>query len=284
MFGPRFLAVVVVVALAAAWHAPVAAATAKPVPAKPCPEPPLSSDFDPTDPASVRRNVKGASRIVLALGMTRHERLRALLARGENPNVCVLGTSVLTLSAASGDIEEVEILLDGGADPDRPKDSMGGTPLLMALNLGHFDVARLLIERGADVRAATNGKVTSLMELADSLPPPALHQEQLDLAETLVKRGVPIDERREGPRTTALMMASIHGNKELVQLLLRLGGDPRLEDNKGQTALAFALKKGHADVAALLSAASPSPAPTTASVACATSQAGPCPPEPRKSP
>ncbi len=282
MRGPRLLAALV--ALAATWHAAFAAATAKPVPAKPCPEPVLSADFDPTDPASVRRNIKGASRIVLALGMTRHERLRALLARGENPNVCVLGNSVLTLSAASGDVEEVQILLDGGADPDRPKDSMGGTPLLLALNLGHFDVARLLIARGADVRAATSGKVTSLMELADALPPPVLHAEQLDLAETLVKRGVAIDERRAGPGTTALMMASIHGNKDLVQLLLRLGADPRLEDNKGQTALSFAQKKGHSEVAELLSAAVASPASTLQAAACNASQTQPCPAEQRKSP
>ena len=262
----------------------LAATKAKPVPSKPCPERPLSADYDPSDPASVSKHLRTAPRIVLALGLTRHEQLRALLARGENPNVCVLGSSVLALSAASGDVEEVEILLDGGADPDRPKDSQGGTPLLLALNLGRFDVARLLIARGADVRAATSGKVTSLMELADALPPPALHAQQLDLAETLVKGGVAIDERRAGPGTTALMMASIHGNKDLVQLLLRLGADPRLEDNKGQTALAFARKKGHTDVAELLSVASAPPAATLQAAACTASQAQPCPPEQRKSP
>lgn len=281
MRGLRFLALSA--ACMAASHAAWAATPTRPV-AAPCPEPPLSSDVDPADPASVKRHLKGAPRIVLALGLTRHEQLRALLARGENPNVCVLGSSVLTLSAASGDAEEVEILLDGGADPDRPRDSAGGTPLLMALGLGHFDVARLLIARGADVRATTSGRLTSLMELADALPTPALHAEQLDLAEALVKRGVPIDERREGPGTTALMIAAIHGNKDLVQLLLRLGADPALADNKGQTALAFARRKGHADVAQLLSAAIPSPAPTTESVACATSQAGPCLMEKRNSP
>lgn len=278
----RRLLLAALVALTAACLPGWAATKARPLPSKPCPERPLSADYDPSDPVSVRKNLRSAPRIVLALGLTRHEQLRALLARGENPNVCVLGSSVLALSAASGDVEEVEILLDGGADPDRPKDSLGGTPLLLALNLGHFDVARLLIARGADVRAATNGKVTALMELADALPPPALHAEQLDLAETLVKRGVAIDERRAGPGTTALMMASIHGNKDLVQLLLRLGADPGLADNKGQTALTFARKKGYADVAELLSAASSSPRSTLQAAACTASQTQPCPPEQRK--
>ena len=222
-----------------------------------------------------------APRIVLALGLTRHEQLRSLLAQGENPNECVLGNSVLTLSAASGDVEEVQILLDGGADPNLPRDSMGGTPLLMALDLARFDVARLLIARGADIRVATDGNVTSLMELADALPPPALHAEQLALAEMLVNSGVSIDALRVGPRTTALMMAAIHGNTYLVRLLLKLGANPSLEDNKAQTALTFALKKGHADVAALLSAAGASPTMLAEPADCAASPAGPCPIEQR---
>jgi ankyrin repeat protein len=244
----------------------------------------LAADYDPSDPESVRKTFRTAPRIVLALGLTRHEQLRSLLARGENPNVCVLGNSVLTLSAASGDVEEVEILLDGGADPNLPRDAMGGTPLLMALDLARFDVPRLLIARGADVRMATDGNVTSLMELADALPPPPLHAEQLALAEVLVNRGVPIDALRDGPRTTALMMAAIHGNTDLVRLLLKLGANPGLEDNKGQTALTFALKKGHADVAAVLSAAGPSPTMPAEPSGCAASPAGPCPTEERRSP
>lgn len=272
-----------IVALMAACGLVHAASVPKPVPAKPCAEPPLSSDFDPADPQSLRKHLRAAPRILLAMGPTRHEQLRALLARGENPNVCIAGFSILTLAAASGDLEEVEILLDGGADPDRPKDSIGGTALLMALDQAHFDIARLLIDRGADARAATAGNMTSLIKLAGASPAPGLQAEQLDLAEMIVNRGVPVDARLAGPHTTALMMAAIRGNTGLVQLLLRLGADPGLADSKGQTALAFALKKGHADVARLLSAAAPS-AVAAGTVACAASAAGPCPNEPRNSP
>ena len=272
-----------IAALMAACGLVQAASVARPVPSKPCAEPPLSSEFDPADPRSLNKHLGTAPRIVLAMGLTRHEQLRALLARGENPDVCIVGFSILTLAAASGDLEEVEILLDGGADPDRPKDSIGGTPLLMALDLAHFDIARLLIDRGADVRAATNGNMTSLIKLAGASPAPGLQSEQLDLAETIVDRGVPIDARLAVPHTTALMMAAIRGNAGLVQLLLRLGADPRLQDDKGQTALAFALKKGHADIAQLLSAAAARPA-AAGIVACAASAAGPRPTEPRNSP
>lgn len=236
----------------------------KPVPVAVCPESALSSSYDPSDPESVRKAFKTAPRIVLAMGLTRHEQLRALLARGENPNVCVLGASVLTLAAASGDAEEVEILLDGGAHPDHPTDSLGGTPLLMALGMGHWEVARLLLARGANAQAATEGGMTSLIELSGSYPSPtAQWAEQAALAANLIDRGAGVDDQLVGPRTSALMMAAIRGNKELVQLLLRRGADPRLEDRKGQTALTFATKKGHVAVAEVLAAAMASTTPAS---------------------
>lgn len=236
----------------------------KPLQMATCPETPQSLAYDPSDPKSVRKAWKGAPRIVLALGLTRHEQLKALLARGETPNVCVLGASVLTLSAASGDIEEVEILLDGGADPDRPTDALGGTPLLMALDLGHWDVARLLLARGANPKAMTTGHMTSLIKLSGSWPSaPAQRAEQVALAAYLIDHGVGVDDQLSGPGTSALMMAAIRGNEELVQLLLQRGADPRLEDRRGQTALAFTARKGHAAVAEVLASALASAAPAS---------------------
>jgi ankyrin repeat protein len=230
----------------------------RPAPVASCPASPLASSYDPSNPESVRKVWKTAPRIVLAMGLTRHEQLKALLARGEDPNVCVLGASVLTLATASGDLEEVQILLDGGALPDRPTDSAGGTPLLTALGMGQWEVARLLLARGADAQAATEDRMTSLIELSGAYPsPPARRGEQAALAADLIDRGVGVDDQSIGSRTSALMMAAIRGNKELVQLLLRRGADPRLADRKGRTALDFASKKGHPDVVEVLSAATP---------------------------
>lgn len=236
----------------------------KPLRMATCPETPQSVAYDPSDPESVRKGWKGAPRIVLALGLTRHELLKALLARGENPNVCVLGSSVLTLSAASGDLEEVEILLDGGADPDHPTDALGGTPLMMALDLGHWDVARLLMARGANPKSVTSGHMTSLIKLSGSWPSePAQRGEQVALAADLIDHGVGVDDQLSGPGTSALMMAAIRGNEELVQLLLHRDANPRLEDRKGQTALDFATRKGHAVVAEVLASAMVSTAPAS---------------------
>ena len=218
------------------------------------------------------------------MGRDRHDRLRALLAHGVDPNVCLLGFSVLELAAASGDLEEVKILLDAAANPDVPLNSEGGTPLLTALALGKFEIAWLLIERGADVRIAADGNITALYELASAIAPPEQYVEQAALARRILDSGVAVDAAMGKPRITALMMAAIHGSKPMVQVLLDSGANPSLEDNKGQTALTFALKKGHADVAALLSAAGASPTMPAKPADCAASSAGPCPIQQRKSP
>jgi hypothetical protein len=240
-----------------------AAAKARPAGVARCAEVAATPGLDPVDPDSVRRHWRNGPAIVLAMGADRHEKLRQLLARGENPNVCLLGFSVLALAVTSGDLDEVGILLDAGADPNLPKDSNGGTPLLNALEMGRFDIARLLIARGADVHAAADGNVTALYELASAVPLPERQAEQLDLARTLVDRGVPVDAAMGAPHVTALMMASIRGNGPLVQMLLAHGADPGLRDNKGRTALSFALKKGHAEVAQILSVATSSATPAS---------------------
>lgn len=242
------------------------AAAPRPVANQRCPEPALSGNFDPGDLESVRKHLGTAPRIVLAMGLDRHDQLRELLDRGENPNVCVLGSSVLALAAASGDTEEVEILLDGGASLEAPKDSEGGTAFLMALGLGRYDVARLLMARGADVLAAADGNRNALFEIATSVPSPGFREARLELAETLLARGVALNVPVGAARTTPLMMAAIRGDLELVQLFLQHGADASLQDRHGTTALAFAQRKGHARIAELIStaAAAPGGAPSSA--------------------
>ncbi|MBR6975284.1 MAG: ankyrin repeat domain-containing protein, partial [Ottowia sp.] len=54
----------------------------------------------------------------------------------------------LTYSALRGDIKNVRCLLDSGVDPNTS--DPGGTALMAAVNNGHTETVRLLIERGAD--------------------------------------------------------------------------------------------------------------------------------------
>jgi ankyrin repeat protein len=76
-------------------------------------------------------------------------------------------------AASSDDADVARVLIDGGADIDMPDGSIG-TPLENAVGYGCWNVARLLVERGARVDnlwvAAALGLVDRLRELISARP------------------------------------------------------------------------------------------------------------------
>ena len=65
---------------------------------------------------------------------------------------------------------------------------------------------------------------------------------------TLVKQGVPIDERATSVRWTALHAAAALNNAVAVSVLLRHGADPNTYDIDGDTPLITAASLGHTEV------------------------------------
>ena len=73
------------------------------------------------------------------------------------------GWTALHLVACKGDVDEVERLLAAGANVDArtttnfgQRSARNSTPLIMAARFYHFDVMRLLLDRGADIDACDN--------------------------------------------------------------------------------------------------------------------------------
>src|SRR5207237_8998797 len=102
------------------------------------------------------------------------EVVRTLLAAGAEPNAPMLGGNAyetpLHWAASSDDVEVARALIDGGADIEALGASIaGGTPLDDAVGYGCWQVARLLVERGARVdrlwQAAALGMRSRLEEL-----------------------------------------------------------------------------------------------------------------------
>lgn len=222
-------------------------------------------DFNPASVASVQaaaaQTATGdAQTLLLALGKDRRESLKRLLARKLDPNVCVLGMPLLSISAVSGDQEEVLLLMDGGARADQLRSADGATPLLHALAAARFDVAKLLLSRGADARSATDAGTTSLHELALATirKGSAEQAQQLLIAQDLILRGVPLQSQSGANRTTPLMMAAVAGNYELVALLLDKGADPNMKNTRGDTASGMARKRKFDDIAQLIERATAS--------------------------
>ena len=97
-----------------------------------------------------------------------------LIAAGADPNAPVLGSwhseTPLHWAASSDDVDVAAALIDGGADIEATGASIaGGTPLDDAVGYGCWQVARLLVQRGARVdklwHAAALGMLARIEEL-----------------------------------------------------------------------------------------------------------------------
>ena len=108
------------------------------------------------------------------------EAAAALIDAGADPSVPVEGSwhaeTPLHWAASSDDVEVARALIDGGADIEATGASIaGGTPLDDAVGYGCWQVARLLVGRGARVdrlwHAAALGMTSRVNELLAASPP-----------------------------------------------------------------------------------------------------------------
>jgi len=110
------------------------------------------------------------------------------------------GLSALLFAARQGYIDAAKALLDGGADINQPNAGDKTSPLLISIINGHYDLAMMLIQRGARVNdAAFNGvaplfAVLNLQWAPKSLyPSPKAYQQQkttyLELMQALLDKG-----------------------------------------------------------------------------------------------
>ncbi|NUN97395.1 MAG: ankyrin repeat domain-containing protein, partial [Candidatus Omnitrophica bacterium] len=65
------------------------------------------------------------------------------------------GKSPLHFATAMGSTEAMTALLDAGAPVDSREGAWGQTPLMWAANYDRVEAVRLLIARGADIRAVS---------------------------------------------------------------------------------------------------------------------------------
>ncbi len=156
----------------------------------------LARGFDPNTP-----NEKGDAGILVAL-QSEAPKSAMLLAKAAQTNVNVqnqLGETPLMLAAINNQLELAKVLIERGADVNRE----GWTPLHYAATKGHREMMRLLLENDAYIDSeSANG-------------------------------------------TTPLMMAAFSTSPLAVKLLLEEGADPTLVNHGNASALDIALSKDH---------------------------------------
>jgi ankyrin repeat protein len=168
------------------------------------------------------------------------------------------GQTALYVASSHGYAELVHSLLDRGADLNAVCDDWDEdgydvklTPLLVALKMGRLEIARLLLESGADVeRRGSPGPNALYMASSHG------HAEFVRL---LLDRGVDSnvacdDWDKEGNAAdfTPLLVASQNDMLEVARLLLEQGADSNYQDDSGQSALHLASRHPSSDLARLL--------------------------------
>jgi ankyrin repeat protein len=122
-------------------------------------------------------------------------------------------------------------------------DDVGYTPLHWALIRENWDIAKLLIGKGADVNIqGTDGGLPLHC---------AANHENTEIIELLIKEGAQIDVKNLWGNTP-LCLASQRGCNKTVQFLISKGADFSAKSNEGWTALHYAYKCGHKEVQKIL--------------------------------
>jgi ankyrin repeat protein len=167
--------------------------------------------------------------------------VRTLLGRGFDPDTLdPKGLSGLYLALREPAPKVAAALIEWPKTNVEIRTRDDESPLMMAALKGQLELARKLIDRGADVNktgwtplhyAATGGHL-AIMEL-------------------LLEHHAYID--AESPNgTTPLMMAAQYGSIDAVKLLLAAGADARLKNQLGLSAIDFAYRVNRTEAAELI--------------------------------
>jgi ankyrin repeat protein len=165
------------------------------------------------------------------------------------------GFTALHYAARDGFADAAAMLIDAGMDINRPSDGDRSTPMLVAILNGQYDIARTLLDRGANPNLRSDDGVAPLFAVLNNewalrtwYPQPTAGAQQrasyLDLMEALLKRGADPNTRTlshiwyaayntgrmgvEFVGATPFWRAAYALDVEAMRLLLRYGADPNI--------------------------------------------------------
>lgn len=182
--------------------------------------------------------------------------LRVLLDAGAAPNLCgPLGYSLLQWVSSLGLLDDVALLLDAGASVDSPRGPKGETALVASLENGHYDIANLLLNHGADpqvVYANGSSNVFFAMIARTTARRKSL-DEELRMMRLILLHGGDINWKSSNEDgKTPIQFAALSGDAVLTEAFLLAGADPSITDNNGRNALFYASNSGDKDCMQLI--------------------------------
>ena len=177
------------------------------------------------------------------------------------------GLTALVISARDDSFEAAKALIELKADVDKTSGDES-SPVLVAVQNGHYRIADLLVAAGADLNKQ-NDRGWSPLYLAvkhrtvetGTIPVPNIDQ-AMPFVKVLLAKGVNVNVRskanteiRNGQRATWLaedgatpfLRAALCGDIEIMKMLLSAGADPNIATTDGTTPLMAAAGVGYSD-------------------------------------
>lgn len=182
----------------------------------------------------------------------------------------VTGRTPVCFAAGEGSLSMVSLLLDHGADPVT-RDGMGVSPLYTAVLNDNFEIAKILLKKGALIdsprlllRAVENGNwdITDLLVKAGACAntkwafcslASAVQRGKTEMAKLMLEHGA--DPNISVPNSAVplpIIIAAETGNAEMAELLLDHGADPNITDGDGRYALTEAVSSKNIPIIKLL--------------------------------
>lgn len=172
-------------------------------------------------------------RLLVAIQNNDEQQVSLLLEQGVDSDIRFLTGAqkrpAICLCTERGNPNMVELLVKWGCSINQ-SDSLGFTPLHIAVNHGHTHLVHLLLKNRANVRAVTSLGYTPLHLAAQRL--------SVEIIEMLLGAGSEL-ERADREGKTALVHACIHGNSEIIQYLVSLRANVNACDIFGNSPLMF---------------------------------------------
>lgn len=173
------------------------------------------------------------------------------------------GLSVLSVAAIYGNLNMVKFLISVGANVNLPNGKDDVTPIMQAIDNGHFTVAKYLISAGANINtpntagdtalavAASYGQVNAVdfllanhakVDIADKDGLTALYYaasgNYLEVVKHLIAHGADVNWVSNHKNYHSILgIAALEGNLDVVKYLVHAGANVNLHENDGSTPL-----------------------------------------------
>lgn len=181
------------------------------------------------------------------------KKINELLDRGIDINATPEGfpSTVLFIACSFEGYEDIaSLLISRGADVNF-KGRDGKTPIMWAAD-NSLATTKVLLKSGANVNAKADDGMTALIQCVFGILSKKVTTDVLDL---LLKNGANINAALIGtdtPGWTALLFASINGDYDLVNYLIRHGANVNHTSDQGATPLSLAKQEKYDSIVQLL--------------------------------